>query len=199
MAACLLQLIIWKMHLVPTKNRRKSLKNTDERKNKRQSGPSSDIPSVSRVSSCVARHPLPVITSPQSVQHLINTFIFSTPRSGNITKYPLTCPPSILTMIIPVWSSGFVCFQLFTAECFIIDDYCFQVVSTKTKKDENVNKKVKSDEHYLPGEGDRAVTENIAKNTHVKPNNIHHFNHSEIISTKEDSGGDHPHHEKLGF
>ena len=67
MAACLLQLIIWKMHLVATKNRRKSLKITEEKKNKKRSAAICDISSVSRVSSCLACSGPDPVPSPNNI------------------------------------------------------------------------------------------------------------------------------------
>ena len=61
-------------------------------------------------------------------------------------------------------------FKLQNVEWFFNWWQIFQVVSTKTKKDENVNKKVKPDDRCLLREGSCAAKEKISKKTPVKSN-----------------------------
>ena len=67
----------------------------------------------------------------------------------------------------------------------------FQVVSTKTKKDDDVNNIVKSDQRCLLGEGQSVVNEKSSLNTDVRSDNIissSHSSHTENFNTDEDQG-----------
>ena len=67
----------------------------------------------------------------------------------------------------------------------------FQVVSTKTKKDDDVNNKVKSDQRCLLREGRSVVNEKSSQNTDVRSDNIissNRSNHTENFNTDEDQG-----------
>ena len=67
----------------------------------------------------------------------------------------------------------------------------FQVVSTKTKKDDDVKNIVKSDQRCLLREGHSVVNEESSLNTDVKSDTIissSHSNHTENFITEEDQG-----------
>ena len=67
----------------------------------------------------------------------------------------------------------------------------FQVVSTKTKKDDDVNNKVKSDQRCPLEEGHSVVNEKSSLNTDVRSDNIIssiHSSHTENFNTDEDQG-----------
>ena len=67
----------------------------------------------------------------------------------------------------------------------------FQVVSTKTKKDDDVNNLVKSDQRCLLREGRSVVNEKSSQNTDVRSENIitgHRSNPTENFNTDEDQG-----------
>ena len=67
----------------------------------------------------------------------------------------------------------------------------FQVVSTKTKKDDDVNNIVKSDQRCLLREGRSVVNETSSQNTDVRSDNIISGNRSdptENLNTDEDQG-----------
>ena len=67
----------------------------------------------------------------------------------------------------------------------------FQVVSTKTKKDDDVNNLVKSDQRCLLREGRSVVNETSSQNTDVRSDNIISGNRSdptENLNTDEDQG-----------
>ena len=67
----------------------------------------------------------------------------------------------------------------------------FQVVSTKTKRDDDVNNTVKSDQRCLLREGRSVVNETSSQNTDVRSDNIISGNRSdptENLNTDEDQG-----------
>ena len=67
----------------------------------------------------------------------------------------------------------------------------FQVVSTKTKRDDDVNNTVKSDQRCLLREGRSVVNETSSQNTDVRSDNIissSHSSHTENFNTDEDQG-----------
>ena len=67
----------------------------------------------------------------------------------------------------------------------------FQVVSTKTKRDDDVNNTVKSDQRCLLREGRTVVNEPSSQNTDVRSDNIISGNRSdptENLNTDEDQG-----------
>ena len=68
----------------------------------------------------------------------------------------------------------------------------FQVVTTKTKKDDNVTKKVKPDDRCLLRDGSCAVQEKISKKTAVRSNvrNSNLSPRSEKPSSEDTDKGD---------
>ena len=66
----------------------------------------------------------------------------------------------------------------------------FQVVSTKTKKDDDVNNIVKSDQHCLLREGRSVVNEKSSQNIDVRSENIisSRSDHTENFNTEQDQG-----------
>jgi len=67
----------------------------------------------------------------------------------------------------------------------------FQVVSTKTKKDDDVNNIVKSDQRCLLREGHSVVNEKSSQNTDATSDNIisrSHSNQTQNFNTDEDQG-----------
>lgn len=64
----------------------------------------------------------------------------------------------------------------------------FQVVSTKTKRDDDVNNIVKSDQRCLLREGRSVVKEKSSQNTDVRSNSGSRSNHTENFNTEEDQG-----------
>ena len=68
---------------------------------------------------------------------------------------------------------------------FIIWRLFFQVVSTKTKNDDDIIDIVKSDQRCLPREGPSVVNEKSYKNTDVISENITSSNH---FDTDDDQG-----------
>ena len=67
----------------------------------------------------------------------------------------------------------------------------FQVVSTKTKRDDDVNNTVKSDQRCLLREGRSIVNEKSSQNTDVRSDNTISGNRSdptENLNTDEDQG-----------